>query len=263
MNGARPAAGLRATDALAGLCLLLATTGCPSTPAAQPPKVIAGKVPSTTTPPPPTPNVVVAMAGAVPGGVLTVDPGAGRNNFTAVFDAPLGERITASSSAVDCTVTFDDHTNSFSGQCSVALPTIMVDSDATKTDHFQQWITNKKTEPRDCRLEARFEDVKLASPLAPGAPAHFVAEVPFTVCGRARVDGGREHVEGTALLLPIQDEMPTATLRVRAQIDGFSRDRYHIGPAYTDGWLARVQKYAAAVADSGSISLSLFARGRE
>jgi hypothetical protein len=218
-------------------------------------------------PPPPAPTPppanVVAMASALPSGALTVDPGAGRNNFTAVFDAPLGERITAESSAVECAVTFDDRASTFAGVCSVPLPSVTVDSDATKTDHFQQWITNKKTEPRDCRLEARFEEVKLASPLVAGTPSRFSADIPFTVCGRRRVDGGMEHVEGSVLLLTADADVPTPTLRVRAQIDGFSRDRYHIGPAYTEGWLARVQKYANVVADSGTIVLSLFAKGRE
>jgi hypothetical protein len=195
-----------------------------------------------------------------------VDPDAGKNNFTAVFEAPLGERITAQSSSVECAVKYDDKANAFSGSCSVPLPTIMVDNEPTKTDHFQQWSTNKKSDPKDCRFEAKFEAVKLASALAPGAPAKFAADIPFTVCGRARTDAGKEHVEGTAVLVPpAPDAEPGAvkTVRVRAQIDGFSRDKYHIGPAYTDGWLARVQKLANVVADTGSIQLSLFAKTKE
>jgi hypothetical protein len=216
--------------------------------------------------PPPEPATPVAPAG--PGelgaGPLAVDPEAGQNAFTAVFEAPLGERITAQSSSVECAATFDAKANSFTGTCSVPLTTIMVDNEPTKTEHFQQWSTNKKTEPKDCKFEAKFDTVKLASALTAGAPAKFSADVPFTVCGRSRVDGGKEHVVGTAVLLPpAPDAPPVKTVRIRAQIDGFSRDQYHIGPAYTDGWLARVQKLANVVADAGSIQLSLFAKTKE
>jgi hypothetical protein len=212
--------------------------------------------------PPTEGGAVPAEAGALPGGPLVVDGDAGNNNFTAVFEAPLGERITAVSSAVDCAVTWDDKANTFGGTCAVPLMSIMVDSDSTKTDHFQQWATNKKIEPSACKFEAKFDGVKPAGPLTAGVPVKFATDVPFTICGRARVDGGREHVEGTALLFPPERSM-VKTVRVRAQIDGFNRDRYHIGPAYTDGWLARVQKLAPVVAEEGSISLSLFAKPKE
>src|SRR5437870_7682727 len=38
---------------------------------------------------------------------FAVDPEAGNNTFSAVFDAAIGERITAVSSAVACTLTVD------------------------------------------------------------------------------------------------------------------------------------------------------------
>ena len=39
---------------------------------------------------------------------FAVDPEAGNNTFTAVFDAAIGERITAVSSAVACTLIVDE-----------------------------------------------------------------------------------------------------------------------------------------------------------
>ena len=86
--------------------------------------------------------------------------------FTAVFDAKLGERITAQSSAVGCDLTFEEKTGTASGACSVPLTSIKVDNEETKTEHFQQWVTNKKGEPKDCRLEAKLVDVKVGR-LAP------------------------------------------------------------------------------------------------
>src|SRR5262249_14323919 len=70
--------------------------------------------------------------------ILKVDPDAGNNTFSAVFDAALGERITAVSSAVGCTIVADEGKLEGHAQCSVPLTSITVDSDETKTDHFQQ-----------------------------------------------------------------------------------------------------------------------------
>src|ERR1700736_210099 len=88
---------------------------------------------------------------------LHVDPDSGNNKFDATFDAPLGERIMATSSAVACDVTYDEKAGTASGACSVPLTSITVDSEPTKTEHFQQWVTNKKTEPKQCRIEAKFD----------------------------------------------------------------------------------------------------------
>ncbi len=190
---------------------------------------------------------------------LRVDPEAGNSTFTAVFDAKLGERITAQSSSVDCKVDWNAASGLASGTCSVPLTSIKVDNEDTKTDHFRQWATNKKSDPEACSIVARFDGVKLGK-LAAETPAPFTAAVPFTVCGREPVDGRKEKVRGTALLFPAGSYGKTSVIRVRATVDGFDRDAYHVGPKYTDGWLARVQSLAKVVADEGTIELSLFAR---
>jgi hypothetical protein len=192
---------------------------------------------------------------------FTVNPEAGNSGFSAVFDAALGERINAVSSSVGCELSFDEKTGLASGRCSVPLTSIMVDSDATKSEHFHDWATNKRSEPKDCRLEAVFGGLKLGA-LVPEKPVPFAAEIPFTVCGRARADGGKEKVSGTALLFPAGVYGDKKTIRIRATVAAFDRDAYHVGPKYTDGWLARVQKLAKVVAEQGTVELSLFAKAR-
>jgi hypothetical protein len=184
---------------------------------------------------------------------------AGNSTMTAVFDAPLGERITGLSHMVGCDLTFDAKTNLASGTCTVPLTSITVDSEPTKTEHFQQWVTNKKSEPKACAFEARFNQVKLPSAMKAEQAEKFEAEVPFTVCGRARADGKPEHVTGTVVLFPPGSYGEQKTIRVRAHVEKFNRDAYKIGPKYTDGWLARVQGLAKVVADEGTIDLNLFA----
>jgi len=190
---------------------------------------------------------------------LRVYPDAGNNTFNAVFDAKLGERITAQSSAVSCDLRYDEKTGLASGRCSVPLASIKVDNEDTKTEHFQQWVTNKKTDPRACRLEASLDGVKVGA-LAAERPVPFTAEIPFTVCGRGPVDGRKEKVKGTALLFPPGAYGEKRTVRIRATIERFDRDAYRIGPKYTEGWLARVQSLAKVVAEEGTIELSLFAK---
>ena len=192
---------------------------------------------------------------------LTVNPDAGNSGFSAVFDAALGERINAVSSAVGCDLTYDEKAGLASGRCSVPLESIKVDADDTKSDHFRQWSTNKKSEPAACRFEAVFSGVKVG-PLAPEQAAPFTASVAFTVCGRARADGGQEQVTGTAMLFPPGTYGEKRTLRIRATVAGFDRDAYQIGPRFTDGWLARVQSLAKVVAEKGTIDLSLFAKAK-
>jgi len=196
-----------------------------------------------------------AVAGAEP---FVVDPDTGNNTFSAVFDAPLGERINAVSSSVSCELNLDEQSSTASGVCSVPLTQIRVDNEETKTEHFQQWSTNKKMQPKQCRYEAHFNLVHFDE-LVPGRPVKFSAEIPFIVCGRSRADGGKERVEGTALLLPAEGGNKK-TVKIRAHLEKFSRDRYRIGPKYTDGWLARVQSLANVVADEGTIDLTLFAK---
>jgi len=192
---------------------------------------------------------------------LTVNAEAGNSGFSAVFDAALGERITAVSSAVGCQLTLDEQAGTASGRCSVPLESIRVDNDDTKSDHFRQWATNKKSEPRDCRLEAVFSGVKVGA-LVPERPVPFTASVPFTVCGRARVDGRPETVTGTALLFPPGAYGEKRTIRLRATVAAFDREAYLIGPKHTDGWLARVQSLAKVVAEQGTVELSLFAKAK-
>jgi hypothetical protein len=195
------------------------------------------------------------------GDELEVNPDAGNNSLSAVFDAKLGERINAVSSAVGCQFRLDEKTGVASGKCSVPLESIRVDNDDAKSDHFRQWATNKKSDPALCRLEADLSGVKVG-PLVAGTPAPFSSRVPFTVCGRARSGGGSEQLTGTALLLPAGTYGEKRTIRIRATVADFDRDAYRIGPKYTDGWLARVQALATVVAEKGTIDLSLFAKAK-
>jgi hypothetical protein len=187
-----------------------------------------------------------------------VDPEAGNNTFTAVFDAPLGERITAVSSSVSCRLDLDERASTASGICSVPLTAIRVDNEDTKTEHFQQWTTNKKTPAGDCKLEVQLAGVRLEK-LEPGKAVKFSGDVPFTVCGRRRTDGAKEHIEGMAVLLP-GSQASKKTVKIKAHLEKFSRDQYRIGPKYTEGWLSRVQSLADVVADQGVIDLTLFAK---
>jgi hypothetical protein len=213
----------------------------------------------------PSSPVVLAVALLAPAAAgpekLRVDPEVGNSTFTAVFDAALGERITAQTSSVGCDLGWDEKAGTASGACSVPLTAIMVDNEPTKTDHFRQWATNKKSDPEACTLEAHFQGVKVG-PLVAEKPVPFKAEIPFTVCGRSPSDGRKEKVAGTAILLPAGTYGDRKTIRIRAAIEGFDREAYRIGPAFTDGWLARVQSLAKVVAREGRVDLNLFAVGQ-
>jgi hypothetical protein len=203
----------------------------------------------------------LAGVGEASAQALIVNPDTGNSSFTAVFDAALGERITALSSAVGCDVTLDEKTGLASGHCTVPLGSIRVDNDDVKSDHFRQWSTNKKSEPSQCSFDATFSGVKIG-PLTPETPVPFTAQVPFTVCGRAREDGAKEKVSGTAVLFPPGAYGEKKTIRIRASVAEFDREAYRIGPKFTDGWLARVQSLAKVVAAKGTIELSLFAKAK-
>lgn len=190
---------------------------------------------------------------------LAVSPDAGNNAFSAVFDARLGERITAVSSAVGCALRLDEAARTAAGRCAVPLPSIRVDNDDTKSEHFREWATNRRGDPAACAIEARFEGVRLP-PLAAGTPVPFEARVPFTVCGRARADGRPERVAGTATLFPPGAYGAERTIRIRARVAGFDREAYGVGPQFTEGWRARVQSLAKVVAAKGDVEVSLFAR---
>lgn len=66
-------------------------------------------------------------------------------------------------------------------------------------------------------------------------------------------------MEGTAVLLPTEGTS-RKTIKIKAHLGQFSRDRYRIGPKYTEGWLSRVQSLANIVADEGAIDLTVFAK---
>jgi hypothetical protein len=185
--------------------------------------------------------------------VYKVDPEAGRNTFSAVFEAPLGERINAVSSAVACRLSVNSGAQTAGGSCKVALESIKVDAEPTKTEHFQQWSTNKKVKPSKCDYAAELDGVKFSDPLADGKKVAFEGRATFKVCGRAREDGGSEKVEGTVT------QMDDGTLRVRAEIKGFNRESYGVSPKNTAGWLARVQQLAPVVNAIGDIEINVFA----
>ena len=176
---------------------------------------------------------------------LAVDPDSGNNKFNATFDAPLGEQINAVSSAVACDLKLD--AGIASGTCSVPLTSIMVDNEPTKTEHFQQWATNKKVDPKQCKVEAKFAG------LPAKVPGDFSGEAQFTICGKT----GTEKVTGTTM------QLPDGRLRIRAKVDHFNRDKYKVGPKYTEGWLSRVQQLAPVVAATGTIDISVFAKPAE
>jgi hypothetical protein len=210
-----------------------------------------------------TASLLLATASpALAAETFKVNPDAGNNTFSAIFDAALGERINAQSSALGCDLTYDAATGLASGTCSVPLTSVMVDNEPTKTDHFRQWSTNKKSAPEACRFEARFDKVRLGE-LVAEKPVPFTADVAFTICGRARADGGTERLRGTAVLFPPGAYGERKTIRVRASVQDFDRNAYRIGPQFTEGWLARVQSLAKVVAEKGTIEIAIFASPAE
>jgi hypothetical protein len=188
-----------------------------------------------------------------------VDPHLGNSAFTAVFDATVGERITAVSSQIGCTIDVDEANLVGHARCSVPLTSIAVDGDETKSDHFAQWATNKKIEPEKCTFDLDVPRVALKPPVDTKQPVPFATEGTFTVCGRTRDDHGKEKISGTIVYLPPGTYGPARTLRVRARIEGFDRERYGISPKNTAGWLARVQQLADVVAVQGTIDVNAFA----
>ena len=143
------------------------------------------------------------------------------------------------------------------GSCSVPLVSIMVDNEPTKTEHFQQWATNKKGEPRQCAIEAQLAGVSVKPAALSQTPGKISGEAAFTVCGKSREGGGKEKITGTAM------KLADGRIRLRVHVDKFSRDRYRIGPKYTEGWLSRVQQLAPVVADAGTLDIALFAQASE
>lgn len=203
--------------------------------------------------------VVYSHAALAENATFTVDPEAGNNTFSAVFDAAVGERIMAVTSGVGCTIIADERKLEGHAKCAVPLKMIRVDNDDTKTEHFQQWATNKKLSPEKCTFALDVPNVKLPPPFEEKKPMNFTTEGTFTICGRKRDDGGVEHITGTIISLPPGAYGEAQTLRIRAHIEHFDRERYGVSPKNTAGWLARVQQLANVVATEGTIDVNLFA----
>src|SRR2546425_4870168 len=202
---------------------------------------------------------LVAMNRAAAATQFAVDPEVGNNAFTAVFDSQIGERITAVSSAVGCTLTVDEAKREGRARCSVPLGSIRVDNDDTKTAHFGQWATNKKTEPAKCTFELDAPRVTLPPPIEAKTPVSFTTEGTFTICGRSRADHRPERIQGTVIYLPAGTYGARRTLRIRARIEHFDREQYGVTPKNTPGWLARVQQLADVVGTEGTIDVNVFA----
>ncbi len=206
---------------------------------------------------------LAASAGSVGARGFKTNPDAGNNSMSAVFDAAIGERIMAVSSAVDCTLEVDEGKLSGTATCRVPLTSIQVDSEPTKTEHFQQWATNKKGTPDECSFDLVIDEIDLSGPVAANVPVEFETTGTFTICGRQKEGGGAEKVSGTLIHLPAGTYGSSETLRVRARIEDFDREAYGISPASTPGWLARVQSLAPVVAGQGTIDVNLFAKAPE
>lgn len=204
-------------------------------------------------------TTLVAMSPARAATTFRVDPDAGNSAFTAVFDATVGERITAVSSQISCTLEVDEDKLTGKARCSVPLKSIMVDNDETKSEHFAQWATNKKVEPDKCTLDVTIPEVALQPPVEAKQPVAFTTQGTFTICGRARDDKGTERITGTIVYLPPGSHGDARTLRIRAHLEGFDRERYGVSPKNTAGWLARVQQLADVVATQGTIDINAFA----
>lgn len=181
------------------------------------------------------------------------------NAMTAVFDSAVGERITAVSPRIACTLTVDEDALTGSGRCSIPLTSIAVDNTPTKSEHFQQWATNKKTDPAACTLDLALTAVRVPGPVVPDQPVRFMTDGTFTVCGRARDDGGAEHLAVTLTYLPAHGEAKRPALRIRAQVEQFDRERYGVSPRATAGWLARVEQLSDVVAPQGVVDVSIVA----
>lgn len=196
---------------------------------------------------------------ALGGTTFAVDPDAGSNTLSAIFDAAIGERITAVSSQVACTLRVDERKLTGDATCSVPLAALRVDNDDTKSEHFRQWATNRNVDPEKCELRLEVPRLVLGAPVEPMRPVPFETEGTFTICGRSRDDHGKERISGTIVYLPAGSYKDVRTLRVRAKVEGFNRERYQVGPKWTAGWLARVQELAPVVATDGTIEVNLFA----
>src|SRR2546430_5745428 len=113
------------------------------------------------------------MLAAARGGVRTASASS--------FAAQTGALFTAVCSAVGCTLTVDEAKREGRASCSVPLGSVRVDNDDTKTEHFGQWATNKKTDPKQCTFQVEVPVVTLPSPVEPKTPVAFTTEGRFTI----------------------------------------------------------------------------------
>lgn len=180
--------------------------------------------------------------------------------MSVVFDSALGERITAASSDLTCRIDINLKKGESSGDCVIPLKSISVDGHAQKSEHFYDWATNKKSDPEQCQIKFAWEQARAAGPIFENQPATFSVLGKFTVCGRARDDQGKETVTGNLFLFPPGVRIETQALRIKAKVEGFNRERYGIGPKFTEGWVASVQRLAPVVGDEGTVDVTLFAR---
>src|SRR5687768_8090842 len=98
-------------------------------------------------------SVAVLFSSSVLADNFYVDPALGKSTLSAEFNAKLGERIVAQSSSVECDATHDQKSGTLSGKCSVPLTSLRVDNHDLKTEHFWQWVTNAKADPKTCKFE--------------------------------------------------------------------------------------------------------------
>ena len=200
--------------------------------------------------------LAAAPAGADP---FKVDPSIGNSTMRATFDSPLGERITAISSAITCDFDFSE-SGIATGKCSLPLTSISVDNEPDKTEHFQQWATNKKSDAEACRFEFEIDKAQTAgNEVEPMQVMQIRATGYFTICGRKHEKGERETLRGAVVLFPAGERGPGRVVKISVTIDGFNRDSYKVGPDWTEGWLPKFQKLARVVGHTGTIELNLFA----
>ncbi|HEV7731004.1 MAG TPA: hypothetical protein VGR62_02535, partial [Candidatus Binatia bacterium] len=162
-----------------------------------------------------------------------------------------------------CTVTVDEAALQGMASCFIPLTSISVDNTPTKSEHFQQWATNKKSEPDTCRIELTVPMTRVPGPVTPDKPVQFAADGTFHVCGRPRDDKGTERLALTVTYIPKRGDDGPPALRIRAHLDHFDRERYGVSPRATAGWLARVEQLSDVVATEGVIDVSVVAVAKQ
>ena len=87
-------------------------------------------------------SLTLALPAAARAEAFTVNPDAGNSGFSAVFDAQLGERINAVSSAVGCDVTYDEKTGIETPRVRVTLATGLSEAQCREINlGYRDWRT--------------------------------------------------------------------------------------------------------------------------